>query len=439
MPNPSKNLLPFCSQIGAVAISFCVVVGTNLRAEESWTQWRGNAQNGVANGDSFPHQWSEESGVGWKTDIPGLGGSTPIVSGGTAFLTSGVEGKNTLFAVDTKTGSLKWKTTIGNDAGAKHKKGGGSNPSAITDGQHVFAFFRSGNLGCVDMSGKVLWEKSVTYDLKDGLWWDLGTSPILTDMAVVVTLMHTGPSYLVAFDKKSGEQLWKASRDVGAPKEAAQSYATPLNVKVKGEDAIAVMGADHLTLHSATNGEELGRLGGFNPTAHQYFRSISSPVADGDIVVCPYARGDTITAVDMNELASGKGKDAIVWFRDELGSDVPTPAIHNGRVYVVGDGKKVRGRITCVDLKTGATIWEVQLPKSRIGFSSSPLVAGDHLYVTQENATTHVIGPLSSESPQVIATNKLDDDEQFTVASPVPLGKSLLIRSKHRLYQVAGN
>ncbi len=79
---------------------------------------------------------------------------------------------------------------------------------------------------------------------------------------------------------------------LGAPEEAAQCYATPLAVEVNGDDAMAVMGADHLTLHSAKNGKELGRLGGFNPTEHKFFRSISSPVAEGHIIVCPYARGE---------------------------------------------------------------------------------------------------------------------------------------------------
>ena len=383
-------------------------------------------------------RWSDSKGIDWQTAIPGLGGSTPVTSGDTAYLTAGVDGKNTVFAINTKTGKVDWQVIVGSDAGPKHKKGGGSNPSAITDGQHVYAFFRSGDLGCIDKSGKVVWQKSVTYDLKEGLWWDLGTSPILTENAIVVTLMHTGPSYLVAFEKQTGTQLWKADRELGAPKEAAQSYATPLNVKVKGHDAIAVMGADHLTLHSASDGKELGRLGGFNPTSHQFFRSISSPVAHGNIIVCPYARGATVTAVNMDALASGKGNDSIVWFRDDLGSDVPTPAIHNGNVYIVGDGKQSRGKISCLNLQSGETIWDLQIKKSRIGYSSSPLVAGDHLYVTQENATTHVIGPLSSNSPEVISSNKLDDDEQFTVASPIPVGNALLIRSKHNLYHVSG-
>ncbi|NNE01288.1 MAG: PQQ-binding-like beta-propeller repeat protein [Pirellulaceae bacterium] len=408
-------------------------------APTTWPQWRGQDQNGYASGKSFPKQWSEVNGIAWSIDLPGLGGSTPVIAGKHAFLTAGIDGKNTLLAIDTTSGVIDWQAAIGNDAGKNHKKGSGSNPSPVTDGDAVFAYFRSGDLGCVGVDGKSRWHVNLQKEFgEDTLWWDLGSSPMLTDDAVVVAVMQTGPSYVVAFDKSSGKLLWKTDRTLDAPKEAAQCYATPLNVTVGGKAMVAVMGADHLTLHSADDGKELGRLGGFNPTRHEFFRSISSPVAQGNLIVCPYARGATVTAVNMEQLVAGKGADSIAWFRDDLGSDVPTPAAHDGRVYVVDDGKQSRGTVSCVALQTGETIWEIQIPKSRIGFSSSPLLAGDHLYVTQEDGTTHVLGPISSDKPKLIATNEVADTDQFTVASPVPAGDGLLIRTRHRLYKLSG-
>ncbi len=403
----------------------------------SWNQWRGISQNGVAGDGEYPIEWNEQSNVAWKTAIPGVGGSTPVTDGNVAYLTSGNDGKNTLMAIDIDDGSIRWKATIGNDTGGKHKKGGGSNPSCVTDGELVFGFFRSGDLGCVDRSGKVKWTTQLSYDMKDGLWWDLGTSPILTDRAIVITVMHTGPSYLVAFDKRTGEELWKGDRSVDAPREAAQSYSTPVNINVGGRSAIAVMGGDYLTVHRADDGKELGRLGGFNPTSHEYFRSIASPVVQGNLIICPYARGATVTAVRLDDLAAGKGKDAIEWFRDDLGSDVPSPAATNAKAYFVSDGKQTRGTVTCIDVLTGKTLWTYKLPKSRIGYSSSPLIAGDHLYVTAENATTFVLGPLSGDKPTLVATNEVADDTQFTVASPVPAGNGILLRSKSHLYKLS--
>jgi len=405
-------------------------------AVDSWPQWRGERQNGVAMEGKLPLNWSQDKGILWQAELPGLGGSTPVISKGTAYVTTGVEGQNQLLAFDLKSGQKKWEVSLGKDRGNKHRKGSGSNPSPVVDGDTIFAYFRSGDLVAVDSKGKVQWTKNLQSLFgADTLWWDLGSSPVLTESAVVVAVMQSGPSYVVAFDKGTGKELWKFDRTLPAPEEAAQSYSTPVVVSIKGQEAIAVMGADHLTINRASDGKLLGKLGGFNPGQEQYWRSISSPVADGNVILCPYARGDTLTAVDIEALANGKGQDAILWFRDDLGSDVPTPAAHQGRAYVVSDGKASKGTITCINLLNGKSVWTVELPKSRMGYSSSPLLAGNHLYVTQENGTTFVIGPLDSSEPELIAENSIEDDEPFTVASPVPYQDSLLIRSRHKLYR----
>lgn len=405
----------------------------------SWPQWRGPQQDGAVAGNHYPLKWSEESGIDWKTKLPGLGGSTPVVAGSTAYLTAGIEGKNSLLAIDTGSGELRWTVELGADTGGKHRKGSGSNPSAVVDAGHVYAYFRSGDLGCVDVQGNVRWQVNLQEKFgEDTLWWDLGSSPLLTDQAVIVAVMQTGPSYLVAFDKQTGDVLWKQDRMLAAPEEAAQSYSTPLAVTVGEQALIAVMGADHLTLHDLQTGAELARLGGFNPTGHKYFRSISSPVADAGIIVCPYARGETLTAVRVSDLLAGKGSDSIAWFRDDLGSDVPTPAAAEGRLYVVGDSNQTKGVVSCLDIQTGNTVWDVELPKSRLSFTSSPLLAGGQLYVTGEDGTTHVIGPIPSAAPERIASNSLADDEPYTVASPIPLEDgSLLLRTRGFLYRIA--
>ncbi|WP_182867587.1 outer membrane protein assembly factor BamB family protein [Stieleria mannarensis] len=401
----------------------------------SWPQWRGGMQNGVAAGESYPTKWGEKSGIAWKAELSGLGGSTPVIADSKAFLTAGTDGQNTLFAIDVQSGQTLWSTALGKDRGNKHRKGGGSNPSAVTDGDAVYAYFRSGDLASVDMEGNVRWQVNLQEKFgEDTLWWDLGSSPTLINNLVVVAVMQTGPSYLVAYDRSTGDLVWKVDRQLGAPEEAAQSYATP--IALEDRNLIAVMGADHLTIHSASDGRELGRVGGFNPDQEKFFRSIASPAVQGDLVVCPYSRGATVTTCRINDVIDGKGRDSIVWHRDDLGSDVPTPAIDGDRVYFAGDGKASKGKVSAVELETGKTLWTVQLPKSRIGFSSSPLVAGNHLYVTGEDATTYVIGPLDSDTPDVVQTNRVADNEPYTVASPVPVEGGLLQRTRHALYRI---
>ena len=406
------------------------------RSESSWPQWRGSAQDGVAVSGEYPMRWSEATAA-FKATVPGLGGSTPVVAGDQVFLTSGVDGKNTLMAMGMEDGSLAWRLELGSDKGNKHRKGSGSNPSPVTDGKNVVAYYRSGDLACVSTDGKKKWHVNLQEEFgEDTLWWDLGSSPLLLDGMVIVAVMQTGPSYVVAYEIESGKQVWKTERQLDAPEEAAQSYATPLAVTINGESCIAVMGADHLTLHKASDGQTMGTLGGFNPDGERFFRSISSPVASGNLIVCPYARGNTVTVVDMAKLASGAGSDSIVWFRDDLGSDVPTPTIHGDTVIFVEDGKPDKGAVMGVSLQTGETQWSIAQPRSRHGYSSSPVVAGDHVYVTGEDGRVCVIGPLSSEKPALVETNDIDDTDLYTVASPVPVENGFLLRTRHFLYRI---
>jgi outer membrane protein assembly factor BamB len=413
----------------------CGLFPIHQAVAEDWQQWRGNDQTGVAPGNSYPTVWSETGNILWQATVPGSGGSTPVIAGKQVFLTSGVDGKNSLHSFDLASGKPRWATAIGDDRGGKHRKGSGANPSAVTDGELTFAYFRSGDVAAVDNEGEIRWHKNLQEEFgEDTLWWDLGTSPLLTEKSVVIAVMQTGPSYLVALDKASGDVIWKTDRILDAPEEAAQSYATPLETTVNGKGIIAVMGADHLTLHALEGGKELARLGGFNPGREKFFRSIASPVISGDVIVCPYSRGATLTGVSMSALLAGKGEAAILWNRDDIGSDVPTPAARDGRIYVCGDKT---GVVTAIDAKTGKTIWELALPPSRHQFSSSPLIAGDALYVTRENAATYVIGPLSSDQPKLISTNELADDQPFTVASLVPIDGSFVLRTKTKLYRIA--
>jgi outer membrane protein assembly factor BamB len=425
--------------------TFAVIAGIGISAataqaddRQDWRYWRGNSAQGVAPSGAYPVAWDVEQDAAWKIKIPGDGGSTPVVVGDLVMVTHGYEGKNHLTAYRADSGEMAWDTTLGDDTGGKHKKGSGSNPSPTTDGQHVFAYYRSGDLACVDLTGNVVWQRNLQQEFgEDTLWWDLGSSPVLTDSDIVVAAMQSppSPSYVAGFNKSTGDLSWRVDRELGAPKEAAQSYTSPLTTTIDGQAIIAVLGADHLTLHSAEDGKELARLGGFNPGQEQFFRSIASPVIDGNIIICPYSRGSTLTAVDMRKLLAGAGRDAIVWHHEGQGADVPTPATRDGKLYLCGD----RGEVSVLDVQTGETLWQVVIPRHRSDYSSSPLVTDSHLYLTRENGSVIVIAlPESEGAKSIVATNELGDDSQYTVASPVPLGDAILFRTAGTLIKIGG-
>lgn len=405
-----------------VVFATCCLLSHSATAD-NWAQWRGPALNGVAVGTGFPIKWSQTENVQWKVPMPGRGASTPIVWEDRIFLTCGIEGKNTVLCYD-RAGKELWRTAAGDERAGKHKKGSGSNPSTSTDGKHVFAYFKSGDLTCLDYEGKVVWHHQLSYD-PESLWWDLGSSPVLTRDYVVVAVMVTGPSYVVAFDKATGKQAWKEAREVPAPVEAAQSYSTPAVVTAAdGKETIYVLGADYVTAHDAKDGKELWRVGSLNPDQDGYFRSICSPVVSDGIVIAPYARGKTITAIRTG----GSGdvtKSHVLWTKDGLGADVPTPIALDGKVYVCTDG----GELACLDIQTGKELWRYEVEKNRNKFTPSPILADGKLYLTREDGTTFVVVP--GDKLNVLATNEVNE---FTVATPVFVDHQILLRTYEHLY-----
>ena len=406
------------------ALLLALVVVTSAQAE-NWPSWRGPQANGVAAGKSYPTKWSKTENVAWKISLPGKGASTPIIWEDKIVVTCGLDGKNGVICLD-REGKKLWQQTVGSEKGGKHKKATGSNSSPITDGEHIFAYFKSGDLACLDFAGKILWQHNVQKEFgEDTLWWDLGTSPVLTKDCVVVTVMHSGPSYLVGFDKQTGEQKWKADRNLDAPSEAAQSYSTPVVLNDQGQELIVVLGADHVTGHAANSGKELWRVGGLNPTKHQYFRSVASPAITDGVVVAPYARGATITAVKLG----GSGdvtKTHVPWTRDNLGADVPTPAAVAGKAYVCTD----KGEVSCLDVQTGKTLWTGALEKNRNAFSASPILAGGNIYLIREDGKTFVVA--QGDAFKIVAENELDGE--FVVASPVFADGRIYLRTLESLY-----
>ena len=399
-----------------------------------WPGWRGPFGNGQAAGTGYPTEWSAEKNVAWKYAIKGRGASTPAVAGNRIFLTSTADGQNLVHCIGMD-GQEQWVKSIGSAVDGKPGKDGtGANPSIATDGQFVFAYFKSGDFGCFTVEGEQKWHQNLQQKFgADTLWWDLGTSPVLTRDAVVIACMHSGPSYLAAFAKGTGEIVWKQDRDLGAPEEAAQSYATPIVVQEPGREVIVVLGADHVTTHDAATGKEIWRLGGLNPTNHKYFRSIASAaVADG-IVVAPYARGESLTAIRMG----GEGdvtSSHVLWANTGTSADVPTPAIANGRVYICRDNGEARGTIDCLELTTGKSIWSGQLEKNRNTYRSSPVVADGKLYITRQDGAVFVLDAMGAEF-KVLAKNSIA--EEHTVATPVFVEGRILLRTDSHVYMIA--
>ena len=398
-------------------------------AAGNWPRWRGPRDNGSTESGSYPVKWAVKSGILWKAPLPGKGCSTPVVWDRRIYLTAPVEGKDAVLALDWS-GKLLWQTPIGDERKGKHRNGSGSNPSPVVDGRDVFVYFKSGTLACVDIAGKLRWKTNLQERFgKDTLYWDIGTSPVLTEKDVVVAVMHGGDSYLIALEKNSGKLHWKVDRNYPTAVEGDHSYATPQVIQHRGKEAIVVWGAEHLTAHDAADGRILWSCGDFNPQAKKNWPAIASPVIAGEIAVVPYARGNCLYGIKLG----GSGDVTAthrVWKRDDTGSMVTTPAEFKGRVYVLRD----RGEIECVDPATGKTIGKGQLPKRSASYYASPVVADGKLYAAREDGVVFVV---RSEPPfEILAENNLGEQ---LIASPVPVEGRLLIRGEKHLFCIGSS
>ncbi|HSU53901.1 MAG TPA: PQQ-binding-like beta-propeller repeat protein [Candidatus Dormibacteraeota bacterium] len=394
----------------------------------NWPHWRGPQDNGSTETIISPTNWSSETGLLWKADLPGKGCSTPIIWQKQIFLTGPVNGEDALLSFDWS-GKQLWQTTLGRENSGKNVHGSGSNPSPVTDGKSLFVFFKSGHFAALDFSGHIQWKTDLIARFgKDTLYWDYGTSPVLTETDVVLARLHHGDSYLAAFDKQTGDLHWKVARNYQTALEGDHSYATPLLIKEGGKEALLVLGGEHLTAHDASDGKLMWECGGFNPEAKKNWVPVASPVIAGDIAIVPYGRGAQLHGIRLG----GHGDVSAThraWLRQDCGSFVSTPAEYNGRVYLLHDHGPERGMVECLEPNTGKTIWRESLPKGSAEYYASPLVAEGKLYAAREDGTVFV----ASIAPNfgLLSENAMDEP---IIASPIAADGRLFIRAEKHLF-----
>lgn len=396
-----------------------------------WRSWRGPLGNGSIEQGTYPDKFSGEEFL-WRTKLPGKGCSTPILLQGNIYLTSPADGKDALLSYDFQ-GVEQWRAVFGKENAGKHRNGSGSNASPATDGKAVFVYFKSGTLAAVELDGKIRWQTDLVERFgKDTLFWDHGTSPVLTEKYVIMARMHQGESWLAAFDKASGDMVWKVARNYKTPVECDHGYTTPLVIQHQGKESLLVWGGEHLTIHNANDGQVTWSCGNFNPDANKLWPAIATPVIVGEMVVIAYGRNDRGTPRLHGIRLTGRGDVTAtnhVWKRDDVGTFVPTPVAYQGRVILVGD----KGDVTSIDPATGKTIWTGAFPKNRANYYASPLVAGGKLFAPREDGTVFVAS-VANNRFELLAENNMAES---VIGSPVPMSNCLLIRGETHLFCVA--
>ncbi len=408
--------------------------------EKNWPSFRGPDGSGISKAQNLPLKWdaTKDENVVWKTETPLPGKSSPILWGNRLFLTGADKEKRQVFCFDTETGKLLWtadapSTPESAKAFEVSDDTGLAAPTAVTDGQRVYAMFANGDIVAVGFDGNVVWSKSL--GIPDSSY-GFSSSPALYFDRLIVQYDFgdgsEGKSKLYAFDTKTGNIAWET------PRELPNSWASPIVRKI-GEKYQIITCADPFVVgYDAEDGKELWRCkclsGDIGP----------SPTGFGNFVVVTN-QGPRTSAID----ATGTGdvtKTNVLWNGSNALPDTPSPLATGKAVYTFSS----QGYLTAYDpsnIKNNkAMYWELEVGGGEASFYTSPLLVGNLIYLfsmTEESPKAYIVdlskaeiddkGSLKEECTEtmIVAANPMSEP---CVTTPAAQDGRIFIRGNKSVF-----
>ncbi len=430
--------------------------------EQHWPSFRGSRARGVQEGYATPVTWNADASEGkkvenvlWKTAIPGLGHSSPVIWDDRLFVTTALSdsGKDVLrvglygsvgsvddssrhtwkvYCLDRNTGKVLWKRTAhrGVPEVKRHPKATHANCTMALSGRRAVAFFGSEGLYCYDMNGKLRWKKDLGvldsgFHTAPSAQWGFGSSPVIHDGTVIVQCDVQEDSFLAAFSLENGREIWRTPRD------EVPTWGTPTIHEVGDRALVLVNGWMHIGGYDAKTGKEVWRLEGGGDIP------VPTPVVAHGLVFITNAHGgrSPIYAVrltasgDLEPPTSDQPGKHLAWFRQREGSYLQTPLVYGDHLYVCQNN----GVLACFEARTGKRLYKKRLgSRSRSGFSASAVAADGKVYYTRENGEVFVLkaGP----EFEVLATNHMGE---VCMATPALCRGTLFIRTRGHVVAIS--
>jgi outer membrane protein assembly factor BamB len=380
----------------------------------------------------LPIHWSEKENVKWKTPVPHRGWSTPVVMDGQAWLTTATLDGHDFFVicVNADSGQIRLQEKLFH---ADHPEPLGNplncyaSPSPVVEPGHVYVHFGSYGTAALDTkTGEVLWKRS---DLPCRHYRGPGSSLLLFENLLILTMDGVDVQYIVALDKETGRTVWKTDRTAqwddldadGKPKDEGdlrKAYSTPLLVTVGGGTQMLSVGAKALYGYDPASGRELWKI----PTPA--FSGAASPVYGRGIAYMITGFGKTeLLAIRLDGRADVTDAN-IAWRTARMVPQTPSPLLVDDLFFMINDA----GVVTCLEAASGKQVW-----RERLGgdFAASLLYADGHVYCFSREGVTTVLK--AARNYEVLATNVLDSG---FMASPAVSGRTLFLRTKESLYRI---
>ena len=438
---------PLAFALVLLAAAFGVVVEAT-----DWPQWRGPRGIGVSEDRNLPERWSATENVVWKAPIAGAGISTPVIAGGRVYVTSQigrglsrqgprlVQGEDAAVAGERALGGSRtarehdggtwfvieafneadgkrvWEYRIAADGPlpAVHDKHNLASPSPVTDGNLVFAWFGTGQIVALDREGKLVWQRHLGKEIAPfEINWGHSSSPALYGDLLLLLCDHEPASYLLAVDKRTGKDRWKADRGKGRA-----SYSTPLVVETSGNAEVIVNSSERIDAYEAKTGAFLWHAGGTNrfpipmPVVHEGTIYASRGYRSGPyLAIRPGGRGDVTSS-------------HVTWHVPTGAPYVSSLVHYQGLLYMATDN----GILTIADASDGSKVWQ-----GRVGgvFSASPVAGDGKVYLQSESGETIVLR--AGRGAEIISRNTIGER---TLASMAISNSRIFLRSDENLFCV---
>jgi outer membrane protein assembly factor BamB len=411
-----------------VRMVFSLAVATALALPlpaTDWPQFRGPTGDGHAGASKLPTEWGKTKNVAWRTEIPGLGWSSPVVAGGKIYLTTAVPGNGkddySLRAVclDARSGQIAWNVEVFRQSGDKapsiHKKNSHASPTAVVDGDDLFVHFGHMGTACLrTKDGSTIWtQQSLIYNPVHGN----GGSPILAEGKLVFSIDGTDRQEVVALDRKTGKVVWQTPRNMDVVK--LFSFSTPLVITASGRQQLISAGSGVVMSLDPRSGKEIWRV-----TYGEGYSVVPRPVFGNGLV---YLSSGYEWPVLYAIRPDGKGDVTDTHVAWTVKKGVPknaSPLLVDDALYLAAD----EGLVTCLDAKTGKERWSERIGRA---YSASPIYASGLVYLLDEDGVATVFKPGTSYDE--VATNKMGER---TLASFGVDGDALLLRTEKALYRI---
>ncbi len=418
------------SAIASSLFLFALLGASNSAVAEDWVQFRGPDSAGIGHAEGLPTTWSATENVVWKRELPGPGGSSPIVLGERVFITSysgyaeSIDApgdmtklKRHLLCLDRATGDVVWekefaaKMPESEYEGGNNSRHGYATSTPITDGKSLYVFMGINGVYSFDLDGKEQWKSDVGSGTHG---WGSATSPVLyKNLLIINASVESGA--LVALDKTSGKEVWRTPG-------IDRAWCSPVLVEVDGKTEVVMNLPNVVAAYAPETGEALWTCAG---VPDNYV--CPSVIAKDGVVYAVGGRKSETIAVK----AGGKGdvtESHLLW-RTREGNNVTSPVLVDGYLYWLHES---RGKAYCLDAATGNVVYEEELePRPGLVYASITDADGK-LYAPSQDNGTYVLtaGPKFEQ----LAVNTFSDDTSRVNGSIVVSNNQLLMRTDKSIY-----